>query len=64
MAVPKRKVSKSRRDMRSANKHLRPSALSEDPVTGELHRRHHVTASGYYRGKRVLPEPAVVEEQE
>ena len=63
MAVPKRKVSKSRRDMRSANKHLKPSALSEDPVTGELHRRHHVTASGYYRGKRVLPEP-VVEEQE
>jgi large subunit ribosomal protein L32 len=23
-------------------------------MTGETHRRHHVTADGYYRGKKVI----------
>ncbi len=29
-------------------------ALSIDSTTGETHRRHHVTADGFYRGKKVL----------
>lgn len=25
-----------------------------DPVSGELHRNHHVTAGGFYKGKKVI----------
>ena len=64
MAVPKRKVSNSKRNMRRAHNALQIPALSEDPETGELHRRHHVTESGFYRGHRVLPEKPVLEEEE
>jgi large subunit ribosomal protein L32 len=39
--------------MRRAHDHLKSSTLSEDPTTGETHRRHHVTADGFYRGKKV-----------
>jgi large subunit ribosomal protein L32 len=28
--------------------------LSIEPNTGETHRRHHVSADGYYRGKQVV----------
>jgi large subunit ribosomal protein L32 len=28
--------------------------LATDPTSGEVHRRHHVTADGYYRGKKVV----------
>jgi large subunit ribosomal protein L32 len=33
---------------------LSKPTLSIDPTTGETHRRHHVTADGFYRGKKVL----------
>jgi len=35
--------------MRRSHDGLDRATLSTDPVTGELHRRHHVTADGYYR---------------
>ena len=56
MAVQKSRKSRSKRDMRrSANTSRMPLvALSEDPTTGENHIRHHVTAQGYYRGKKVI----------
>ena len=54
MAVPKRKVSPSRRGMRRAHDALKPKQLATDPTTGETHLRHHVTADGYYRGKKVI----------
>jgi large subunit ribosomal protein L32 len=28
--------------------------LSNDPVTGERHLRHQMTADGFYRGKKVV----------
>ena len=28
--------------------------LSTDATSGELHRRHHITANGFYRGRQVL----------
>ena len=28
--------------------------LSIDPVSGETHRRHHITKDGYYRGRQVV----------
>lgn len=54
MAVPKKKVSKSRRDMRRAHHALTPSAHEECPNCGELKRPHHVCAAcGYYNSREV-----------
>lgn len=64
MAVQKKSKSRSRRDMRRAqNSKFIDSTRSEDPVTGEVHRRHHLTASGYYRGRPIcVAEAADVED--
>lgn len=40
--------------MRRSHDALKGPTLSEDPATGETHRRHHVSADGFYRGKRVI----------
>ena len=56
MAVQQNKSTPSRRGMRRAHDALSKPALSEEPTTGETHRRHHVSATGYYRGKKVLPD--------
>ena len=53
MAVQKSKKSTSRRGMRRAHHALTKAAFSIDPVSGELHRRHHVTDDGYYRGRQL-----------
>lgn len=56
MAVQQNKVSRSKRDMRRSHDALDTSviALATDPTSGETHRRHHVTADGFYRGKKVV----------
>ncbi|MBT3425384.1 MAG: 50S ribosomal protein L32 [Gammaproteobacteria bacterium] len=54
MAVQKSKVTRSRRGQRRSHDSLTASTLSEDSTTGETHRRHHVTADGFYRGKKVV----------
>lgn len=54
MAVQKSRVSPSRRGMRRAHDSLAAKQLSTDPTSGETHIRHHVTADGYYRGKKVI----------
>lgn len=54
MAVQKSRKSPSRRGMRRAHDALVAPALSEDPLTGETTRRHHVTPNGYYRGRKVI----------
>ncbi|WP_084332429.1 50S ribosomal protein L32 [Marinobacterium jannaschii] len=54
MAVQKSKKSRSRRDMRRSHDALGNPTLSVDTTTGETHRRHHVTADGFYRGKQVV----------
>ena len=54
MAVQKNKKTRSRRGMRRSHDSLTGPTLSEDQVTGETHRRHRVTASGFYKGKNVL----------
>jgi len=54
MAVQKSKVTRSRRGMRRSHDSLNAPTLTEDPTTGEVHRRHQVTADGYYKGKKVL----------
>ena len=54
MAVQKSKVTRSRRGKRRSHDALKGSTLAEDSTTGEIHRRHHVTADGFYRGKKVI----------
>jgi len=63
MAVQKSRVSPSRRGQRRSHDALCARQLSTDPVSGETHIRHHVTADGYYRGKQVIaPKQRVLEE--
>ena len=40
--------------MRRSHNALASSALSEDQETGEIHLRHHVSADGYYKGKKII----------
>ena len=54
MAVQQNKVSRSRRGQRRSHDALKGPTLSEDPTTGETHRRHNVTADGFYKGKKVV----------
>jgi large subunit ribosomal protein L32 len=54
MAVQKSKKSRSRRDMRRSHDALGNPTLSVEETTGETHRRHHVSADGFYRGKQVV----------
>lgn len=58
MAVAKSKKSRSRRGMRRSHDALSLPALSVDSTSGETHLRHHVTADGFYRGKRVIVQDA------
>ncbi len=54
MAVQKSKKTPSRRGMRRSHDALSGPTLSVDATSGEVHRRHHVTADGYYRGNKVV----------
>jgi len=55
MAVPKRKVSPSRRGMRRSADALKAPTYIEDKDSGELRRPHHVDLkTGMYRGRRIL----------
>ena len=55
MAVPKSKVTKSKRNMRRAHDALTSNAYGECPNCGELKRPHHMCPScGYYDGREVV----------
>ncbi|MEL6318125.1 MAG: 50S ribosomal protein L32 [Pseudomonadota bacterium] len=55
MAVPKRKVTPSRRGMRRAHDRLKGETFIEDGKSGELRRPHHIDLkTGEYRGRQVL----------
>lgn len=55
MALPKRKTSKSKRNMRRSHDHLSNPALSACPQCGEPKQPHYVCRScGTYKGKNVL----------
>lgn len=54
MAVQQDKKSRARRGHRRSHDALTGPALSIDPTSGETHLRHHVTADGYYRGRKVI----------
>lgn len=54
MAVQKSKKSNSRRGMRRAHDALANPTLSIEPQTGQVHKRHHISPDGYYRGRKVI----------
>ncbi|MGI9345912.1 MAG: 50S ribosomal protein L32 [Gammaproteobacteria bacterium] len=63
MAVQKHKVTRSRRGMRRSHDALKRPNLTEDILTGEKHRRHHIAQDGTYRG-RLLIQPRVKQNQD
>lgn len=54
MAVQQNRKTRSKRDMRRSHDALTGATLSIEPTTGETHRRHHVSADGFYRGRKVI----------
>ena len=54
MAVQQDRKTRSKRGMRRSHDALSAPTLSEDSNTGEMHRRHHITPDGYYRGRQVI----------
>lgn len=54
MAVQKNKKTRSRRGMRRSHDSLGENTLMVDQTSGETRLRHHVSADGFYRGKKVL----------
>ena len=60
MAVAKSRRTPSTRGMRRAHDSLKTVQLSTDPTSGEVHRRHHLTKEGYYRGKKMIETKSAV----
>ena len=55
MAVPKKKKTRSRRNMRRSHLALKAPTYVEDKSSGELRRPHHVDlVTGMYRGRQIL----------
>ncbi len=57
MAVPKKKKSKSRRNMRRGSNGSYDAGLpnvSNDKTTGELKLSHHISLDGYYKGRKII----------
>lgn len=63
MAVQKSRKTPSRRGMRRSHDALTAKQLSTDPTTGETHLRHHITADGYYRGRKVIDVKSAVADE-
>ena len=54
MAVQKSRKTRSKRGMRRSHDSLTAATISVDPVSGEKHLRHNVSADGFYRGRKVV----------
>jgi len=54
MAVQQNRKTPSKRGMRRAHDALTGETLSIDPTSGETHLRHHMTADGFYKGRKVV----------
>ncbi|HCJ51436.1 MAG TPA: 50S ribosomal protein L32, partial [Gallionella sp.] len=48
------KKSPSKRGMHRAHDFLVAPATAIEPTTGENHLRHHISPTGFYRGKKVV----------
>lgn len=63
MAVQKNRKTPSKRGMRRSHDSLSSATLSVEPTTGETHLRHHVSADGYYRGRKVIADKVVDDDE-
>ncbi len=60
MAVPKKKTSKSKRNMRRSHLALGKVNVVVDPTTGEYKLPHHMSlADGFYKGRKVVKDTKV-----
>ncbi|MFZ9038984.1 MAG: 50S ribosomal protein L32 [Gammaproteobacteria bacterium] len=64
MAVQQNRKTPSKRGMRRSHDALGGETLSVEPTTGETHRRHHVSADGYYKGRKVIADKVVEDDDE
>jgi len=64
MAVQKTRKTPSKRGMRRSHDALGNPTLSVESTTGEVHRRHHVSADGYYKGRKVIADKVVEDDDE
>lgn len=54
MAVQQNKKSVARRGNHRSHSALTNPATAVEPTTGEVVLRHHISPTGYYRGKKVI----------
>ena len=54
MAVQQNKKSPSKRGMHRSHNALATPGTAVEPTTGEVHLRHHISPTGFYRGRKVL----------
>ena len=64
MAVPKKKVSKARRNSRRSHHALSGIQIAFDATTGEPKLPHHISVDGHYNGKKVISDKVVATEEE
>jgi large subunit ribosomal protein L32 len=64
MAVQKSRKTPSKRGMRRSHDALGTATLSVEPNTGETHIRHHLSADGYYKGRKVIADKVVEDDDE
>ena len=64
MAVQQNRKTPSRRGMRRSHDALGGPTLSVEPTTGETHRRHHVSADGYYKGRKVIADKVIEDDDD
>lgn len=63
MAVQKSRRTPATRGTRRSHDKLKNPALSVDPTSGETHLRHRVSPDGFYRGKQVVAQPEIDDEE-
>jgi large subunit ribosomal protein L32 len=54
MAVQQNKKSPSKRGMHRSHNALTTPGTAIEATTGEVHLRHHISPTGFYRGRKVL----------
>jgi large subunit ribosomal protein L32 len=54
MAVQQNKKSPSKRGMHRSHNAVAAPGTAVEPTTGEVHLRHHISPTGFYRGRKVL----------
>ena len=64
MAVQKSRKTPSRRGMRRSHDALGTATLSVESTSGETHLRHHISADGYYKGRKVIADKIIEDDDE